>query len=88
MRQRKVFTVEIEIEETRDQTDARATLEIGMDRLVGKGHAQRNPSDPDVPKVGEELAMARALLVLARTLNDKADVDVEAFEGHDVHIRL
>jgi hypothetical protein len=83
-----MFTIEIEIEETREQTDARATLEIGTDRLVGKGHAQRNPADPDVPKVGEELAMARALVELARTLNDKVDVDIESFEGHDVHINL
>jgi hypothetical protein len=88
MRQRKIFTIEIEVEETREQTDARATLEIGMDRLVGKGHAQRNPADPDVPKVGEELAVARALIELAKTLNDKVDVDIESFEGHDVHVKL
>jgi hypothetical protein len=83
-----MFAIEIELEETREQTDARATLEIGSDRFVGKGHAQRNPVDPDVPKVGEELAIARALVALARTLNDKVDVDIESFEGRDVHVKL
>ena len=83
-----MFTIEIEVEETREQTDARATLVIGLDQLVGKGHAQRNPADPDVPRVGEELAIARALVELARTLNDKVDVDIESFEGHDVHVKL
>ena len=38
--------------------------------------------------IGDELAMARALLVLARALGHKADEGIAAYEGHEVHVRI
>ncbi len=64
----KVWTVEIALEESAEETEAKATLGIADRRVGGWGRARRNPSDPDVPRVGEELAAARALSDLANTI--------------------
>ena len=51
---------------------ADAVLTAGLDHLRGHGQARKNPSDPDVPVIGVELAAARALDDLARQLADLA----------------
>jgi hypothetical protein len=38
--------------------------------------------------IGDELAMARALLVLARELGQKVDEGIAAYEGHEVHVSI
>ena len=38
--------------------------------------------------IGDELAIARALLVLARELGHKVDEGIEAYEGHEVHVGI
>jgi hypothetical protein len=58
----------IELAEDRDHTEARATLELNGQSFTGTGRAQRNPADPNVPVIGEELAIARALSDLAQEL--------------------
>jgi hypothetical protein len=55
--------------------------------LDSRGETHRNPSDLDVPEVGDEVAAARALRRLADRLLGVASDDIEAIEGHEVHLR-
>ena len=84
----KGFTVNLEVVEEGHTTNARARLEIAGEELVATGKAQRNPDDPDRPMIGDELAIARALLLLARGLGQKVDEGVAAYEGHEVHVSI
>jgi hypothetical protein len=80
------WTVEIVFSEDEDKTRADARLIGGVDELQGWGRARRNPEDPDVPAVGEEIAAARALSDLAHHLLDQAAHRIESWEGHTVHL--
>lgn len=82
----KVWMVEVVLEETPDETEGKAVLEIGDRRFGGWGRARRNPADPDLPQVGEELAASRALSDLAHKLLDEAARVVERFEGREVRV--
>jgi hypothetical protein len=83
----KVWTVEIAIEETSEgHSEAKALLPVGTRRFGGWGRARRNPTDPDMPRVGEELAVARALLDLAHNLIDEAAQTIEQHEGRSARI--
>jgi hypothetical protein len=84
----KVFTVEIEVHERHTETEARALLDIDGDIRGGWGRARRNPTDPDRPSLGEELAIARALSDLARHLGDVVSEQIEATEGGPVQVHL
>ena len=84
----KAFTVNVAVVEDGYITDARASLTIDGEELVGEGRARRNPHDPDRPVIGDELAIARSLLVLARKLGDKVDEGIAAYEGHEVHVSI
>ncbi|MGD8608333.1 MAG: DUF1876 family protein [Myxococcales bacterium] len=84
----KRFTVDVEVVEQGQVTDATARLAIGGEELVGMGKARRNPDDPDRPMIGDELAIARALVVLAKNLGEKVDKGIGAYEGHVVHITI
>ncbi len=53
-------------------------LDTGLQQLTGQGKSRRNPTDPAMPRVGEELAAARALHDLANQLADDAWRIVEA----------
>jgi hypothetical protein len=65
----KHWTVRIEFTEDGDETTARAVLSTGDGTGVsGTGHARRNPADPSVPVIGDELAASRALSDLADKL--------------------
>ena len=88
MSKAKSFTVKIEVVEDGDTTDAEARLTIGGDELVGRGKAKRNPDDPARPLIGDELAIARSLLVLARELGHQVDEGIAAYEGHEVHVGI
>src|SRR5437016_5321437 len=82
----KVWDLEIAIGENPDETEAQALLQVGDMELVGTGRARRNPRDPARPRVGEELAVARALADLSHRLLDNAATEIEAFEGREVHL--
>lgn len=85
----KRWSVDIYVDEHADErrTYAEARLRTGDDtHLVGVGTAFRNPSDPDVPEVGDELATARALADLARRLQGAATDDIESLAAeHGSH---
>ena len=55
--------------------------------LDTRGETRRNPSDVDVPEIGDEVAAARALRRLADRLLRVASDDIEAIEGHEVYLR-
>jgi hypothetical protein len=84
----KTFTATLEVLEKGYVTDATARLTIAGEELVGVGKARRNPGDPERPMIGDELAIARALLTLARKLGEKVDEGVAAYEGHVVHVTI
>jgi hypothetical protein len=84
----KVWTIEVAIEETPEgHTEAKASLVVGSDRRFGGwGRARRNPSDPEMPRVGEELATARALSDLAHNLVDEAARTIEQHDGRPARV--
>lgn len=74
----KTWRVDIFIGEHDEKTQAEARLSVD-DRvsLSGRGTARLNPTDADVPEIGDELAVARALSDLAHRLLDAAAEDIE-----------
>jgi len=62
-----------------DHCDMVVHLDAGDRSLSGHGRSRRNPVDPKVPQVGEELAAARALHDLANHLVDDAWTVIESF---------
>jgi hypothetical protein len=84
----KHWTVDIFLDEHPDQrtTRAEARLHTGDPTDVrGIGRSWRNPSDAEVPEIGDELAAARALSDLADRLRAVAAEDVEAIEDRASH---
>jgi len=86
MTELRTWTIQIALTEDERSTRADALLTVGDNRLHAWGRSRRNPSDPDVPRIGEEVAVARALSHLAHQLLDEAADAIEAFEGGPVAI--
>jgi hypothetical protein len=82
----RVWTIELVFTEDEDKTRADARMHTSRQDWHGWGRARRNPMDPDVPAIGEELAAARALADLSHQLVEAAAHGVESFEGHPVHL--
>jgi hypothetical protein len=80
------WTVEIIFTEDDDKTRADAVLSGPSEDLRGWGRSRRNPTDPDLPAVGEEVAAARALTDLAHHLLEAAAHRIESWEGHSVEL--
>lgn len=59
-------------------TEVRVELDTGTTRLTGHGTARCNPTDRDVPEIGDELATARAFENLALQLKRTAYTDMAA----------
>jgi peptidoglycan/xylan/chitin deacetylase (PgdA/CDA1 family) len=65
----------IEIEFDEDDTKTKASLMLRLPdgaELRARGYAHRNPSDKPRPRIGEEIAVARALSDLTHQLLDQA----------------
>jgi hypothetical protein len=67
--------------EDEDHCDIVVHLDAGDRSLSGHGRSRRNPADPSLPQVGEELAAARALHDLANHLTQDAWAMIESHEG-------
>ena len=78
--------IDITFEEGGDHTEARAVLTLRGATFTGTGRARRNPPDPELPLVGEELATARALSDLAHKLVDAAAEAISEREGRPAHL--
>lgn len=59
-------------------TQARVVLDTGANKLTSEGLARRNPADVEVPEIGDELAVGRALIELGERLVRAAGEDVAA----------
>lgn len=71
------WSVGVCVDEHEDHTRATAWL-VGDERdLTGVGLSRRNPVDHDVPAIGDELAVARALADLANQLLTVTAGDIE-----------
>ncbi|NOY54915.1 MAG: DUF1876 domain-containing protein [Actinobacteria bacterium] len=69
---RRSFHVNLHVEEDGTETTVHARLDLQGDRFESYGKARRNPGDPLIPLVGEELAIARALGSLAAQVMEVA----------------
>ncbi|PVG81557.1 DUF1876 domain-containing protein [Nocardioides gansuensis] len=75
----KTWTVQVTLDETEDDTLADAALSIeNKMELRGHGMSRRNPRDESEPRIGDELAAARALSDLAHQLLAAAAHDIES----------
>ncbi|MCU0268280.1 MAG: DUF1876 domain-containing protein [Acidimicrobiales bacterium] len=86
MSEERIWTVTVVFTEDPSETRADAVLQVGATELRGWGRARRNPADPEVPAVGEEVAAARALGDLAHHLLEQAAHIIESWEGRPVHL--
>ena len=85
------WSVEIQLFEDDEDTSAKAVLVTGEGpnrhrSLTGTGRSRKNPSDVEVPEIGEEVAAARALRDLAARLLGAASEDIADLEHHEVHL--
>jgi hypothetical protein len=75
----KTWTVQVTLDERGDDTLADATLSLeNKMEIRGHGTSRRNPRDESDPKIGDELATARALSDLAHQLLAAAATDIES----------
>jgi Rv2632c-like/Domain of unknown function (DUF1918) len=80
----KTWRVEVSLFESGDDTTAHAVLVAEVPGIDATGRAYRHPHDPDVPEIGDEVAVARALRRLSDRLLGVAADDIAALEGHRV----
>ncbi|GHB37860.1 hypothetical protein GCM10010377_31090 [Streptomyces viridiviolaceus] len=82
--------VELEFMEDDQHTKAAALVRLPDGTEVrAHGHASRHHSDVQQPRVGEEVAGARALNELAMRLLDKAHGEIDEASGrisHPIHV--
>ena len=83
----KRWRVEVLLGEHDGQTYAEARLhtELG-DHLLGVGRARLNPNDYDIPEIGDEIAVARALTDLGHRLLITAAQDIEQVTSKPVRL--
>ena len=75
----KHISIEIGIDEDDSTTLVHAVLDLRGDHFDATGRAKRNPVDPSVPVIGEELALARALSSLEDQVIDAAYAKIDGF---------
>lgn len=81
------WSVTIDIAEQDAETRASARLNTSdATMLTGTGVAHRHPHDRDVPAIGAELAVARALAELQHRLIDATIADIEQSTGVPSHL--
>jgi len=73
----KHITIEIGIDEDETTTLVHAVLDLRGDHFNATGRAKRNPIDPSIPVIGEELALARALGSLEEQIVDAAYAKID-----------
>ncbi|GAA1758924.1 DUF1876 domain-containing protein [Agromyces humatus] len=83
----KQWSITVDIDEQEDTTLANVSLRTPTGHEVsGVGHAQRNPLDPSVPEIGDELAVSRALRNLAERLLHTTEKDIAGATGEPAHL--
>lgn len=84
--ERRMARIELNVTEDADHCEATAQLTTNDTVFSGWGRARRNPRDPNVPMIGEELAIARALGDLSSKLLSAAADAIERHESRPVHL--
>ncbi|MEW1657468.1 MULTISPECIES: DUF1876 domain-containing protein [unclassified Streptomyces] len=81
----KSWNAEISIVETGSEVRAEARLR-GKEggQIIGEGTARCNPADENVPAIGDELSVARALSDLSHQLLSRAAHDIEVHTARPV----
>lgn len=87
MNQSRTITLDMQVVEA----GARTTADIGMttgngQALHGRGTARRHPDDAEIPQVGDDIAVARALFELAHKLLDGASHEIGERQHRRVHL--
>jgi hypothetical protein len=83
----KRWRVTVDIFESGKGTDAHAVLFSETPHHIdARGVARRNPDDMDIPEIGDEVAVARALRQLADDLLRTASDDIAQVEGRVVSL--
>lgn len=82
----RTVTINLRVEEDSEHCDATATMRTSVGNFAGAGRARRNPVDPVVPLIGEELAIARSLADLAAKLEDAANRAIVSHESRPLHL--
>ncbi|MET7525325.1 DUF1876 domain-containing protein [Streptomyces sp. NPDC005248] len=78
--------IELEFEEDNHRTRAAALVRLPDGNEVrAHGYASRHPSDAQQPRVGEEIAGARAMNELAMNLLTKAHDEIDGASGRTSH---
>ena len=73
------WNIEVAFDEDDSHTKAALMLRLpDGSELRARGHAHRNPADQPQPRIGEEIATARALADLTHQLLDKAAGEISA----------
>lgn len=80
----RTWHVEIYLSENEGNTRAEAVLRTDAGtELRHLGVARRNPTDRDIPEIGDEIAVCRAVTGLGHDLLEAAVADVTAMDpGH------
>jgi hypothetical protein len=86
--ERLSMRVDLALTEDPDHTEAVARVHIGGREFSAWGRARRNPSDPTMPAVGEELAVARALSDMSHQLVAAAADSLESELGRPVALHV
>ncbi len=87
------WRIQVDVFEHQGHTHAQALLvapgedlAAGLDELRSVGQARRAPGDPNLPLVGDELAVGRALRRLASRLLGDAEQDIAHATGEHSHV--
>jgi hypothetical protein len=83
----RTWHVELTMFDLDGETTAHAMLVGQAPELDSLGSAHRHSGDADVPEIGDEVAAARALRLLANRLLGQASEDIYAAQGHLVELR-
>ncbi len=85
---RSSLRIDISMTEDADHCEAVARVRLHEREFSGWGRARRNPSDPEMPVVGEELAVARALSEVSHQLVVAAADSLESALGRPVALHV
>jgi len=83
------WSVTLSVSEIAGETHTEARLVMGDGgHMSGHGKARRNPADLNVTRIGEEIAVARALSDLAHKLLHVATTEVEAVTHEHAQLHM
>jgi Rv2632c-like/Domain of unknown function (DUF1918) len=85
---RMSLRIDVSVSEDADHCEAVAHVRVRGRDFSGWGRARRNPADPEMPVVGEELAVARALSEVSHQLVVAAADSLESALGRPVALHV